>query len=145
MEGKGIDIILVEDNDNDAELTIRALRKNNPAVRVLHLKDGAQALEYLLSDGFATDSLSCQPKLILLDLKMPKVDGLEVLNRLKSDNRTLTIPVVILTSSKENSDLKKSYALGVNSYVVKPVEFELYSNMISEMGKYWMMINQLPA
>jgi two-component system response regulator len=138
-----IDIILCEDNNDEAELTIRALAKQGLANSLIHLKDGEELLHYLnCTGGYAGRDAAHQPRLIILDLKMPKVDGLEVLRKLKSDKRTCMIPVVLLTSSKEEKDIRESYMLGVNSYIVKPVEFEGYVKTISAMGLYWLLINQ---
>ncbi len=137
------EILLVEDNMSDAELTIRALRKNNLVNKLVHLKDGAEALDFIFGkDGKDALPAGRTPKVILLDLKMPKVDGIEVLRRIKSDERTKTIPVVVLTSSKEDPDIKTCYALGVNSYIVKPVEFEQFIKAVSDLGLYWMILNQ---
>ena len=141
-----VDILLVEDNPHDAELTLRALKKRRLANHLVWIKDGAEALDYLF--GESTDGSSAvahTPKVILLDLKLPKVDGLEVLRRLKSDERTKTIPVVVLTSSSEEQDLVKSYRLGVNSYIVKPVDFENFSEAVATMGMYWLLLNQRPV
>lgn len=140
-----VEILLVEDNMDDAEMTIRALRKKSLANRLIHLKDGEEALDFLYGTGkYAGRDINMKPRLILLDLKMPKVDGMEVLEKVKSNNLTKTIPVVVLTSSKEDPDLKKCYELGANSYIVKPVEFESFVNAVSELGLYWMLLNQLP-
>jgi two-component system response regulator len=140
---RGIEILLVEDNASDAEMTIFALTQNNLANKLLHLKDGAAALDFIFSEGeYAGSPIENNIKVILLDLKMPKINGIEVLERLKSDRRTKKIPVVMLTSSKEDPDIKKSYDLGVNSYVVKPLEFEAFQKTISELGLYWMIVNQ---
>ncbi len=136
-------ILLVEDNASDADMTIRALRKNNLANNLIHVKDGAEALDFIFAEGvYAQRDSAKQPKVILLDLKMPKVNGLEVLEKIKSDERTSDIPVVVLTSSKEDPDIKKCYQLGVNSYVVKPVEFEDFYQAVSDLGLYWMIVNQ---
>ena len=130
---------------DDAEMTIHALRKKSLANRLTHLKDGEEALDFLFGTGkYAGRDINVKPKLILLDLKMPKVDGIEVLEKVKSNSMTKTIPVVVLTSSKEDPDLKKCYELGANSYIVKPVEFESFVNAVSELGLYWMLLNQLP-
>ena len=142
---KEIEILLVEDNASDAEMTILALKKNNLANHLLHVKDGAAALDFIFSEGEYAGSLSGNDlKVILLDLKMPKVNGIEVLERIRADERTKTIPVVVLTSSKEDPDIKKCYNLGVNSYVVKPVEFDDFQRAISDLGLYWMIVNQYP-
>ena len=137
------EILLVEDNMSDAELTIRALKKNNLVNKLVHLKDGAEALDFIFGkEGKDAPQAGRTPKVILLDLKMPKVDGIEVLRRIKSDERTKMIPVVVLTSSKEDPDIKTCYALGVNSYIVKPVEFEQFIKAVSDLGLYWMILNQ---
>ncbi len=134
-----VEILLVEDNMDDAGLTIRALKKYNLANHLLHLRDGEEALNYLY--GLNSDTM---PKLILLDLKMPKIDGLEVLRRLKWDEDKKMIPVVILTSSKEESDIIKSYKLGVNAYIVKPVDFDSFMQAVAELGLFWLVLNQAP-
>ncbi len=140
-----IEILLVEDNPNDAELTLRALKKRHLANRIVHLKNGEEALDFIHGvNSFEGRDTRNQPKLILLDLKMPKVDGIEVLRNLKSNDVTKTIPVVVLTSSKEDPDIKICYELGVNSYIVKPVGFEAFINAISELGFYWLLLNQNP-
>lgn len=139
------DILLVEDNPTDAELTIRALRKNNLANKLHWVKDGAEALDYIFARGsYSERDPNNLPKLILLDLRMPKVDGLEVLQEIKRNESTSRIPVVVLTSSKEDRDIVESYKLGVNSYVSKPVEFDEFINAVSTLGFYWMIINQPP-
>lgn len=140
-----IEILLVEDNASDAEMTILALKKNNLANHLLHVKDGAAALDFIFATGDYSDRVMDNTlKVILLDLKMPKINGIEVLGVIKADERTKTIPVVVLTSSKEDPDIKKCYELGVNSYVVKPVEFDDFQRAISDLGLYWMIINQYP-
>jgi two-component system response regulator len=140
-----IEILLVEDNMSDAELTIRALKKNNLANKLVHLKDGAEALDFIFAHGqFSERKVENGPKVILLDLKMPKVNGIEVLKKIKADERTKKIPVVVLTSSKEDPDIQECYRLGVNSYVVKPVDFEAFIKAVSELGFYWMLLNQAP-
>ena len=140
------DIILAEDNNGDAELAIRALRRNNIVNRILHLKDGEEVLDYVFGTGsYEGRNTSELPKVILLDLKMPKVDGLEVLKRIKSDEKMKVIPIVMLTSSKEDNDIKEGYKLGVNSYIVKPVEFENFSKAVSDVGLYWLLLNQPPG
>lgn len=140
-EPRDVEILLVEDNASDAELTIRALKKRNLANRLHHVKDGAEALEFLF--GLAESRVG-RPAVILLDLKLPKVDGLEVLRRIKSDERTRTIPVVVLTSSKEERDVVGSYRLGVNSYVAKPVDFDKFAEAVSHLGLYWLLLNEPP-
>lgn len=143
MENNEIEILLVEDNMNDAEMTIRSLQKKNIANSILHLKDGASALHYLFAtDEYAGRNIHQKPKVILLDLKMPKVDGLEVLEKIKSNEVTKTIPVVVLSSSKESPDIQKAYSLGANSYIVKPVDFESFVKAVAELGFYWLIINQ---
>ena len=139
-----IEILLVEDNIYDAEMTIRALKKINLANKLIHVKDGAEALDFIFSKGaFSDRGIENKPKVILLDIKMPKVDGIEVLRQIKSNETTRTIPVVIMTSSKEEQDLITSYNLGVNSYVVKPVDFESFAKAVSELGFYWLITNQV--
>lgn len=141
----GADILLIEDNMHDAELAIRSLKKNNLVNNLIHLKDGAEAIDFLFGEGsFSGRNVEEVPKVILLDLKMPKVNGIEVLTRLKSDERTKKIPVVILTSSKEDPDIQTCYGLGANSYVVKPVEFGEFAKAVSDLGMYWMLLNQPP-
>lgn len=145
MDNTEIEILLVEDNSNDAELTIRALHKKHIANSIIHLMDGAAALDFLFGTGeYESRNINQKPRVILLDLKMPKVDGLEVLRKIKSHEFTKKIPVVVLTSSKENPDIEKAYALGANSYIVKPVEFEGFSKAISELGFYWLLLNEPP-
>lgn len=140
-----VEILLVEDNPNDEELTLRALRKNNLANRVHVVRDGAEALEFIFATGAYTDRrVENGPKVILLDLKLPKVDGLEVLRRVKSDERTRATPVVVLTSSREERDVVESYKLGVNSYLVKPVDFDKFIQAVSQLGLYWLLLNQPP-
>jgi two-component system, response regulator len=145
MTNSEIEILLVEDNMNDAELTIRALTKNKITNKIFHVKNGASALEFLFGKGeFEGRNTNNKPKVILLDLKMPKVDGLEVLKKIKADELTKKIPVVVLTSSKENPDIETAYALGANSYIVKPVEFDGFAKAVSELGLYWLLHNQSP-
>ena len=139
-----VDILLVEDNASDAELAMRALRKGKLANGITWVKDGAEALEFIFRDGAYAGRPDQLPRLILLDLKLPKVDGLEVLKRIKADERTRTIPVVMVTSSAEGRDIAESYKLGVNSYVVKPVEFEQFSETVAKAGFYWMLVNKTP-
>jgi CheY-like chemotaxis protein len=140
-EENGVEILLIEDNHFEAELTIRNLKKNNLANKLVHIDDGADAVDFLFSKGKYEGSHPHQPKLILLDLKLPKVDGLEILRQLKANERTKGIPVVVLTSSQEEKDVIESYRLGVNSYIVKPVNFEAFSKAISEVGMYWLVLN----
>ncbi|OQP44915.1 response regulator [Niastella populi] len=134
-----VDIILVEDNPDDAELALHALRKNRIANSLIHLKDGEEALDYIFCRGqYEKRNISDIPKVILLDIKMPKVDGLEVLKRIKADPSIRIIPVVLLTSSKEEKDILESYQLGANSYIVKPVNFDSFVRAVSDLGLYWM-------
>ena len=137
MKAEEIDILLVEDNPNDAELTLRALRKSNIGARLAIAKDGAEALEYLLGER-------PKPKVVFLDLKLPKIDGIEVLRRVRADERTRSIPVVVLTSSQEERDITECYKLGVNSYVVKPVEFDKFYKAVGDLGIYWLALNKSP-
>ena len=139
------DIFLVEDNPNDAELLMRVLKKRNVSNKIVHVKDGAEALDYIFRSGPYEGQKGNYPKVIFLDLKLPKVDGLEVLKKIRADDRTKMIPVVMLTSSKEEKDVVESYRLGVNSYVVKPVDFEKFADAISEVGFYWLLLNQYPS
>jgi len=140
-----IEILLVEDNPNDVELTMRALQKQNLASKVFVVKDGAEALEFIFATGaFAARKIENRPKVVLLDLKLPKVDGIEVLRRIKSDERTKQTPVVMLTSSHEERDVLDTYNLGVNSYIVKPVDFSNFVHAVSELGVYWGLLNKLP-
>jgi two-component system response regulator len=140
-----VEILLVEDNVSDAELTTRALKKQNIANKLVHLKDGAEALDYLFGTGaFEGRNTDNVPRVILLDLKMPKVNGIEVLQRIKADDRTKKIPVVVLTSSKEDPDIQRCYSLGVNSYVVKPVDFDSFAKAVGNLGMYWVLLNQAP-
>jgi two-component system response regulator len=140
-----IEILLVEDSLSDAEMTIDALKENGFNHKILHLKDGVAALDYLFSEGQYADKKKVNPpRVILLDLKMPRVSGIEVLQKIRSDERTRRIPVVVLTSSREDPDMQKCYDLGVNSYVVKPVEFEEFQKQIAGLGLYWMIVNQQP-
>jgi len=140
-----VEILLVEDNTSDAEMTIRALKKNNLANKLMHVKDGAEALDFIFARGnFSERNINNGPKIIVLDLKMPKVNGIEVLKIVKADERTQKIPVIVLTSSKEDPDIQQCYALGVNSYVVKPVEFDEFVKAVTELGLYWMILNQPP-
>jgi two-component system, response regulator len=142
---EAVDILLVEDNPQDAELTIRALKKHNLANRLIVVEDGAEAIELIFCRGkYENREISNTPKLVLLDLKLPKINGLEVMRALKQDERTRSIPVVIVTSSREDPDIKAAYALGANSYVVKPVDFEAFVDAVSKLGLYWLLLNQPP-
>lgn len=142
---KTVDILLIEDNPNDAELIVRALKKHHLANQIHMVGDGADALDMLLCRGeYAKKGLSILPKVVLLDLKLPKVSGLEVLRELKADEHTRKIPVVIVTSSREDPDIKQAYALGANSYVVKPVDFDQFFEAMSNLGLYWLLVNQPP-
>ena len=140
-----VEILLVEDNPNDVELTLRALQKQNLSNKVFVVKDGAEALDFMFATGsYSQRQIDKRPKVILLDLKLPKVDGIEVLKRIKADARTNNIPVVMLTSSQEERDVIDSYKLGVNSYIVKPVDFSNFVHAVSELGVYWGILNKLP-
>lgn len=140
-----VEILVVEDNPDDLEMTLRALRKVNLANHILVARDGAEALDFIFCQGAYSDrKIDDHPKIILLDLKLPKVDGQEVLQRIKADPRTRMIPVAILTSSKEQRDVIESYKLGVNSYIVKPVNFESFAKAVQELGMYWLLLNQPP-
>jgi CheY-like chemotaxis protein len=141
-----LDILLVEDNQDDMDLALHALRREKLANRIFVVRDGEEALDFLFCRGaFAKRSFEHPPKLILLDLKLPKVDGMEVLKQIKSDPRTKTIPVVIMTSSKEERDLVSGYNLGVNSYIQKPVDFDQFRETVKSVGLYWLIINQAPV
>jgi two-component system, response regulator len=140
-----VDILLVEDNPNDVELTLRALKKVNVANNIMVIQDGAEALDYLFARGVhAGRNRINVPKVVLLDLKLPKVGGLEVLREIKSDTAMKAIPIVVLTSSKEEKDIIESYKYGVNSYIVKPVDFEKFVDAVSQIGFYWLLLNQPP-
>ncbi|HEY4150849.1 MAG TPA: response regulator [Chitinophagaceae bacterium] len=146
MEHHQVEILLVEDNPHEAELAILSLKKNHLSNKLLHIDDGAEALDFIFSRGNYSENKSFPfPKLILLDLKLPKVDGLEILRQVKGDERTSNIPIVILTSSKEEKDIIESYKLGVNSYIVKPVSFDAFTKAIAELGFYWLLLNQEPS
>jgi CheY-like chemotaxis protein len=140
-----VEILLVEDNPQDAEMTLRALTKRNLANRVRHAQDGEEALQFLFgSDASAGRRSASLPKVVLLDLKLPKVDGLEVLQKIKSEESTRSIPVVVLTSSREDRDLVDAYSLGANSYIVKPVEFDKFLDAVQQLGLYWLIVNKTP-
>src|SRR5438552_4031267 len=140
-----IEILLVEDNPRDAELALIALSQHHVANKVVHVRDGAEALDFLFCTGrYAHRQPGQHPKVVLLDLKLPKVDGLEVLRVVKADPRTKLIPIVVMTSSQEHKDIVESYQLGVNSYIVKPVDFDKFSAAVLELGCYWLLLNQLP-
>ena len=134
-----VDILLIEDNPDDAGLTIRTLKKNNLGNHLIHLEDGQDAIDFLFNEE------NRMPKLILLDLKMPRVDGIEVLRKLKSDEKKRSIPVVVLTSSKEEKDIVEAYKLGVNAYIVKPVDFDQFVKAVTQVGLFWVVLNQPPA
>ncbi len=146
MNNDLMEILLVEDNPNDVELAMHALKKNNLANNIHVARDGAEALDFLFGTGAFSDRLiNRPPKVILLDLKLPKVDGLEVLKRIKGDERTRLIPVVVLTSSREEQDIIESYRLGVNSFIIKPVDFEQFTEAVRQLGLYWLLLNQPPV
>ncbi len=140
-----VEILLAEDNETDAEMTIRALQRKNLANNLVWVKDGAEALDFIFRRGAYASRPSGTPKLVLLDLKMPKVDGIEVLRQIKANEETKAMPVVMLTSSAEERDIAASYALGVNSYVVKPVDFSSFVVEVAKTGCYWVLVNRLPA
>jgi CheY-like chemotaxis protein len=145
-ETNAVEILLVEDTPSDLELALRALRKANLSNRIEVARDGAEALDFIFCQGVHSGRrMDAGPKLILLDLKLPKIDGLEVLRRIKSDPRTTMIPVVVMTSSNEPNDVKESYKLGVNSYIVKPVNFERFAEAVQKVGMYWLLLNQPPV
>jgi two-component system response regulator len=145
MHDDSVEILLVEDNPNDVELTLHALRRGNVTNRIQVVRDGAEALDYIFGTGpYADRNDVGQPKVVLLDLKLPKVSGLEVLRDIRADARTRTLPVVVLTSSSEEPDIATAYNLGVNSYIVKPVDFEQFINAVRQVGLYWLLLNQAP-
>ncbi|TAK25024.1 MAG: response regulator [Chloroflexota bacterium] len=146
MSERPVEVLIVEDNPHDLELALRALRRHHLANRVQVARDGVEALDLIFGDaGFADGNASGRPRVILLDLKLPRVDGLEVLRQVKADLRTRSIPVVVLTSSREESDIVESYDLGVNSYIVKPVEFETFVEAVRQLGFYWVLMNKAPG
>lgn len=147
MNLNSVDLLLVEDNMNDAELAIRELKRHNLANNLYHVKDGEEALDFIFGTGKYADSRTVNhtPRLILLDIHMPKVNGIEVLEKIKSEDATRKTPVVILTSSKEDPDIKKCYDLGANSYIVKPLNFEGFAEAIKNLGFYWLLLNQPPV
>lgn len=146
MDGSNIvDILLVEDNPRDVELMIRAIKKQNIVNPIFNVEDGAAALDFIFCRGaFTNRDISIQPKVVLLDLKLPRVNGLEVLKEIKADERTRIIPVVVVTSSQEDPDIKTAYALGANSYVVKPVSSDAFVDAMSKLGLYWLLVNKPP-
>lgn len=145
IDEAAVEILLVEDNPNDVELTLRALKKHNLTNRVHVVTDGAEALDFIFASGTYTERDPIKlPRVIFLDLKLPKVDGLEVLRQIKANERTKTIPVVALTSSKEECDMVESYKLGVNSYITKPVDFPKFVEAVAELGLYWLLLNKSP-
>lgn len=140
-----VEILLIEDNPNDVELTLRALKQRNLANQVFVCRDGAEALDFFFGDGKSgLREIGVVPKVVLLDLKLPKVDGLEILRRLKENDATKAVPVVVLTSSREEPDVATAYRLGANSYIVKPVDFESFVRAVSDLGLYWLLLNQPP-
>jgi CheY-like chemotaxis protein len=146
MTDRPVEILIVEDNPDDLELTLDALEQHNLANRIEVARDGAEALDFLFATGPHSDrDIENGPKVVLLDLKLPKVDGLEVLRRVKADPRTKMIPIVVLTSSREERDIVESYQLGVNSYITKPVDFEQLSHAVRQLGFYWLLLNEPPA
>lgn len=144
MSLREVEILLVEDSGADAEMTMRTLRKRGIANHLVWVRDGVEALDYLFCENEFADRASGDPKMVLLDLKMPRMDGLQVLERIKKDPRTQRIPVVMMTSSREEFDLLASYTLGVNSYVVKPVDFDAFATTVAQIGMYWMLANEVP-
>ena len=147
MNASLVDVLIVEDNPDDAELTIRELKKHTKSAKYFHVKDGEEALHFIFGTGkyAKTRTIDHLPGIVLLDIKMPKVSGIEVLAKIKSDPRTQQIPVVVLTSSNESPDIKKCYDLGANSYIVKPVHFDDFASAIKNVGAYWLLLNQSPA
>lgn len=146
MERYEVEILLIEDNPYEAELAIRSLKKNNLVNNLIHIDDGADALDFIFAKGrYAEKDITKTPKLILLDLNLPRVNGLEILRQIKTDERTKIIPVVVLTASTEEKDVIDSYKLGVNSYIVKPVNFESFTKAIADLKMYWLVLNQYPV
>jgi CheY-like chemotaxis protein len=145
MSDSAVEILLVEDNPQDRELTLRALAKHGVVNHTFSVADGVEALDFLFcSGGYSQRQPANRPALVLLDLKLPKLDGIEVLRTIKQDQRTRTIPVVVLTSSRENADVSECYRMGVNSYIVKPVDFDKFSDAVGQLGLYWMILNNAP-
>jgi two-component system response regulator len=144
MKTDTLDILLVEDNRSDARLTIMALEEGKITNKIVHLEDGEMALDYIFCEGTYSGRTMTNPVVILLDLKMPKINGIEVLRKLKSDDRTKGIPVVVFTSSQEDPDVRECYSLGVNSYIVKPLEFDAFSKVVTDLGLYWALLNHVP-
>ncbi len=146
QDNDAVEILLVEDTATDAELTVRALKKHSLVNSLVWVKDGAEALDFLFGTG-AYEGRNCAhlPKVVLLDLRLPRISGIEVLRRIKNDKRTSTIPVVVLTSSKEDVDIEECYRLGVNSYITKPVSFDEFVKVVSELGLYWLLLNKIPG
>lgn len=144
MTLRQVEILLVEDSSADAEMTMRTLKRRGIANHIVWVRDGVEALEYLFCEGEYAGRASGDPKLVMLDIKMPRMDGLQVLEKLKRDPRTQRIPVVMMTSSREEFDLLASYTLGVNSYVVKPVDFDAFAGIVAQVGMYWMIANEVP-
>ena len=144
MSLREVEILLVEDSSADAEMTMRTLKRRGIANDIVWVRDGVEALDYLFCEGEYASRASGDPKLVMLDIKMPRMDGLQVLEKLKRDPRTQRIPVVMMTSSREEFDLLASYTLGVNSYVVKPVDFDAFASVVAQVGMYWMLANEVP-
>ena len=144
MTLRQVEILLVEDSSADAEMTMRTLKRRGIANDIVWVRDGVEALEYLFCEGEYAGRASGDPKLVMLDIKMPRMDGLQVLEKIKKDPRTQRIPVVMMTSSREEFDLLASYTLGVNSYVVKPVDFDAFAATVAQIGMYWMLANEVP-
>lgn len=145
MDNEAVEILLVDDNLNDVELMIRALKKINLANKIVHLKDGVEGTDFILCKGkYSGRNIHNKPKVVFLDLKMPRMDGLEVLEKVKENELTKSIPIVILTSSKEDPDIRRAYELGVSSYIVKPVDFGNFSKAVGDLGFYWLLLNEPP-